>query len=288
MPAHYGNPVGASDHEEAVRTVLFALENGIRFLDTSNGYGDGGSERIVGEALRRFGGLPDDVLLATKADPDPETGDFGGARVRASLEESLERLGVDRIRVLYLHDPERIGFDRSMAEGGPVDALLALRDAGSVDHLGIAGGPVPLLRQFIDTGLFDVLLSHNRYSLLDRSAAGLFATAASQGIGVVNAAPFGGGMLAKGPSQRGEYAYGQGAPGLASAAARMAAICDGYGVGLASVALQFSMRNPDVHSTAIGASRASRVAAALAEAEIPDAIWDDLEEATPEPSSWLG
>ena len=121
----YGYPV---DEERAVATVLAAFDSPINFVDTSNGYGeDGTAERRIGAAIRRAGGLPAHVVLGTKVDPDPRTGDFSGDRVRASLEESMERLGVDRIPLLHLHDPERISFEEGVAPGGPVEALVDLR-----------------------------------------------------------------------------------------------------------------------------------------------------------------
>src|SRR5690606_1828695 len=152
MPQLYGHTVEA---EEAIATINAALDGRIRAIDTSNGYGGGNSERLIGEALRRRDGLPDGVLLATKVDPDPTTGDFSGERVRASFEESLDRLGVERIEMLHLHDPERIGFEASMAGGGPVEALVELRESGRVDHIGVAGGPIGMLTRFIETDLFD-------------------------------------------------------------------------------------------------------------------------------------
>ena len=156
----------AVEEERAVATVLAAFDSPVNFLDTSNGYGeDGAAERRIGAAIRRAGGLPSHVVLATKVDPDPRTGDFSGDRVRASLEESMERLGVDRIALLHLHDPERITFEEGSGPGGPVEALVDLRERGLVEHLGVAGGPVGLLQQYLDTGEFEVVLSHNRYTL---------------------------------------------------------------------------------------------------------------------------
>ena len=115
MARLYGYDV---DEEQAVATVLAAFDSPINFVDTSNGYGeDGTAERRIGAAIRRAGGLPPHVVLATKVDPDPRTGDFSGDRVRASLEESLERLGVDRIPLLHLHDPERISFEAGNGAG---------------------------------------------------------------------------------------------------------------------------------------------------------------------------
>ena len=134
MPDLYGYPV---DEDRAIATVDAVLDSGtITFLDTSNGYGnDGSAERRIGAALRRRGGLPPGFLLATKVDPDPRTGDFSGARVRRSLAESLDRLGLDRIELLHLHDPERIPFGQATAPGGPVDTLADLKREGLASHL---------------------------------------------------------------------------------------------------------------------------------------------------------
>ena len=180
----------AVEEERAVATVLAIFESPVNFLDTSNGYGENGTaERRIGEAIRRTGGLPSQVVLATKVDPDPRTGDFSADRVRVSLEESMERLGIYKIALLHLHDPERMSFEEGVAPGGPVEALVDLREQGPVEHLGVAGGPVGLLQQYLDTGEFEVVLSHNRYTLLDRSAEPLLQSAADRGLGVLNAAP---------------------------------------------------------------------------------------------------
>ena len=168
LPGLYGYDV---EEGRAVATVRAALESPVRFLDTSNGYGlHGEAELRVGAALRELGGLPGDYLLATKVDPRHRSEDFSGERVRESYRESLERLGVDRVRLLHLHDPERIGYEASVAPGGPVEALRALKESGQVDLIGVAGGALRVLRALVDTGVFDVVLTHNRYTLLDGSA----------------------------------------------------------------------------------------------------------------------
>ncbi len=175
MPGLYGYDVA---HARAEATVAAVLDGPVNFIDTSNNYGDGNAEERIGAVLRARGGLPDGVVLATKADADRDTGDFSAARVRRSVEESLERLGLDRVPLMYLHDPEyHVTFEEAMADGGPVSALIALRDEGVVGHLGIASGPVDLMRRFVGTGVFEVALNHNRYTLLDRGAQPLIADA---------------------------------------------------------------------------------------------------------------
>jgi D-threo-aldose 1-dehydrogenase len=287
MARLYGYDV---DEEQAVATVLAAFDSPINFVDTSNGYGeDGTAERRIGAAIRQAGGLPAQVVLATKVDPDPRTGDFSGDRVRASLEESLERLGVDRIPLLHLHDPERISFEAGTAPDGPVAALVDLRERGLVEHLGVAGGPVGLLQRYLDTGEFEVVLSHNRYTLLDRSAEPLFRSAADRGFGVLNAAPYGGGMLSKGPGVQQTYAYGSRDDRIRQAGLAMEAACRRYDVPLAAAALQFSMRLDVIDSTVVGMSSPQRIAETLelAAVTIPDDLWSELEQHTPARELWL-
>lgn len=179
MPALYGYAVG-QDRAEA--TVEAVLDGPFNFLDTSNNYGGGSAELRIGAVLRRRGGIPDGFVLATKADPDPDSGDFSGERVRRSVEESLERLGVDHVPMMYLHDPEyHVTFEEAMAPGGPVEALVALRDAGVVGHLGVAGGPVELMRRFVGTGVFEAVINHNRWTLVNREAGPLLDEAVARG-----------------------------------------------------------------------------------------------------------
>ena len=287
MPGHYGYSV---EPARAVATVLATFDGPMTFLDTSNEYGGGEVERRVGEAVRARGGLPAGFVLATKVDPDPRTGDFSGRRVRASLEESLERLGLDRVPLLHLHDPERISFEDAMAAGGVVECLVRLRDEGVVDSIGVAGGPIDLLTRYVETDLFDAVLSHNRFTLLDRSAEPLFDAATTRGMGVLNAAVYGGGMLVKGPDARPRYAYGSGHPSLAETARRMRTACDRHRVPLAAAALQFSVRDQRIHSTVVGISAPERVGETLdlLDVHIPDELWDELRELSPQPELWIG
>ena len=194
MPGNFGYDVPA---QRGIDTVTRVLRSPIRFLDTSNSYSGGESERRIGAAVAAMGGLPEDFVLATKVDRD-RNGDFSGARVRRSIEESLTRLGMHQVPLLYLHDPEHISFEAAMAPGGAVEELQRIRDEGLARHLGVAGGPVGLMRQYLDSGIFDALLTHNRYTLVDRSAEPLIEAASAAGVAVINAAIYGGGILATG------------------------------------------------------------------------------------------
>ncbi len=191
---------------------------------------------------------------------------------------------------MYLHDPEyHLTFAEAMAPGGPVRALAGLRDQGVLGHLGVAAGPVPLLGDFAGTGLFDVVLSHNRYTLIDRSAEPLMAEAGRRGMAFVNAAPFGGGILAKGPEVQPNYAYRLADEAIHRAVRAMQRAWERHGVPLSAAALQFSMRDPRVTSTVVGISGTPRIGEIvhLMTHPIPDGLWAELATLEVGPDFWL-
>ncbi len=268
--------------EQALAVVRALLDSPINFLDTAAAYGDGESERRIGIVLRERGGLPDGYVLATKADRDLRTGDFSGEQTKRSVERSLQLLGVDHLQIVYLHDPEyaTTTWEEIMAPGGAVDVLQRFKAKGIIGSIGIAAGPIPLLLRYVETGAFDAVITHNRYTLLNRSAEPLLNQAAARGMAVVNAAPYGGGMLAKGPDAWGKYAYREASPERVERVHRMMAICQEYDVPLAAAALQFSLRDQRITSTIVGMTRPERVAQTLelAQQPIPDEIWQRLDD----------
>jgi D-threo-aldose 1-dehydrogenase len=286
MPDSFGRDVAAN---QGVATVRRVLAGPITFLDTSNGYSDGESERRIGRALAEVGGLPAGFVLATKVDRGAD-GSFDAARVRQSLEESLDRLGLDRIQLLFLHDPEfAITFDEAMAPQGAVPELVRIKEEGLAGSIGVAGGEVALMRRFIETGDFDVFLTHSRYSLVDRSADETIATAHERGVAVVNAAVLGGGILALGTSGSTRYGYREAPHATLAAVDAIEEVCRRHDVPLAAAAMQFSTRDERVSSTLVGFSRPERVdeTVRLAEWPIPDELWDEVERLAPAPAHWL-
>jgi D-threo-aldose 1-dehydrogenase len=286
MPGLFGYDVPA---ERGTATAFAALRGPFNFLDTSAEYSDGDSERRIGAALRERGGLPDGFVLATKVDRDIVTGEFSGSQVRRSFEASLERLGVDRVPLLHLHDPEHISFDEGMAPGGPVEELLRIQDEGLAEHLGVAGGPVDLLSRYLRTGHFEALITHNRWTLVDQSADELIDEAVGMGVGVINGAPFGGGVLAKGPAVCSDYAYRPASEEVLSRIRAMEQACAEADVPLAAAALQFSVRDPRIASTIVGVSRPERIDETRRYAgwDIPDQLWGRLEPMTAPRDTWL-
>ncbi|MFL5807855.1 MAG: aldo/keto reductase [Roseiflexaceae bacterium] len=276
MPDVFGYSVA---EDAALATLRAAFSSPINFIDTAASYGDGESERRIGLVLREHGGLPVGYVLATKADRDAQTGNFSGEQIKRSVERSLRLLGLERIQIMYIHDPEHTTFENVMGPGGPLEVLRRFQDEGVIQHLGISGGPVDMLARYVETGAFAALETHNRYTLLNRSAAPLLGLAARRGMAVINAAPYGSGMLAKGPDAYARYAYQDAPAEMVERTRRMAAVCQEYDVPLAAAALQFSLRNPQITSTVVGMSRAERIAQTLelARHPIPDEIWPRLD-----------
>jgi D-threo-aldose 1-dehydrogenase len=281
MPETFGFSVAKEQAHETLRAVF---ESTINFLDTAASYGDGESEARIGEVLRELGGVPPGYVVATKADRDLSTGDFSGEQMRRSVERSLRLLGLDRFPLVYLHDPEHAAYEHIMSPGGPVEVLVGLKEEGIIEHLGVAGGPIDLMVRYVETGLFEAAITHNRYTLINRSATPLLDRGAELSVPVLNAAPYGSGILAKGPDAYARYAY-QDAPGeLIETVRKMAEVCQEHDVPLAAAALQFSTRDPRVVSTIVGLSRPERVGQTLelATLPIPEELWPRLDALAPE------
>src|SRR6202790_1769139 len=199
----------AVPEERALATVRAFFAGPLNFLDTAASYGDGESERRIGIVLRELGGLPPGFVLATKADRDMQTGVFTGEQMRRSVERSLRLLGLEQLQLVYLHDPEHISFEDAMQPGGPVEVLLRCKEEGLIARLGVAGGPIDLMIRFVETGFFEAAISHNRFTLLNREAEPLWQLCTRRGVAAVNAAPYGSGILAKGPGAYPRYMYSQ-------------------------------------------------------------------------------
>jgi len=282
-----------ADADERIAEIARSYATGIletNFLDTSNEYGDARSELLIGSALAASDARladpatrPDGLVVQTKLDRDVATGDFSSDRMWRSLDESLSRLGLDHLQILHLHDPDSIGFEAAMATDGPVSALMAMKEQGLVSAIGISGGPVGMLQRFVETDLFDALVTHNRYTLVDRSASDLFDAAAERRVGVTNGAPYGAGILTGDPRFSTDYGYRPATPTVLRTVHELTRVCDAHGVTLASAALQFSMGESRIHSTVVGVSSLARLEAALrdATADLPAELWADLEAVVP-------
>jgi D-threo-aldose 1-dehydrogenase len=276
MPDTYGYGV---DEERARATVRAIFDSPANFLDSSRIYGFGRSEERIGAVIRERGGLPPGFVLSTKLDRDPDTNRFDAAQARRSLEQSLEALGLERVDLLHLHDPEHASsLEETAGPGGALPELFRMKEEGLVTAVGLAAGPVPLMMSLLGEWPFDALITHNRFTLANRNAEPMLDFAHAKGIAVLNAAPYAGGVLAKGSDTYPRYVYQEASDQALDPIRRIEAICAHHGVPPGAAALQFSIRDPRVTSTVCGVSRPERVAQTLEWANwpIPEAAWSEL------------
>ncbi len=281
MPEVFGYEVS---RDEAVAVIDRVFDGPLRWIDTSNGYGAGESELRIGQAIAGRGGLPDGFLVATKVDALGD--DYSGAQVRASVAESKERLGLEQLPLVYLHDPEFHDF-ASMRDA--VDTLMKLRAEGEIGHVGLAGGNTAVLSRYLDLVGFEVVLVHNRWSLVDHSAEALIEQALAGGLAVINAAIYGGGILANPQGGLSKYGYRDAPAEVLEAVAQMDKACREYGIDLSTAALQHSVNDPKITGTVVGFSKPARVDQLVAalETEIPAELTARLAELMPDRTHWL-
>ena len=257
MPDTYGYGVD----EDRARAALDAIFDGpANCLDTSNNYGFGRSEIRIGEAIRARGGLPEGFVISTKLDREMETGRFDAGQARRSIEQSLDRLGVDKVGLLHLHDPEHAAdLGEITREGGALDELFKMKEEGIADAVGLAMGRVDMMFPILRERPFDALINHNRWTLLNRSADEIFDFASAEEIAILNAAPFAGGVLAKGADRMPKISYSPADETALEPVRRIEALVAEHGAASGAVALQFSTRDPRITSTIVGVSRPERV-----------------------------
>lgn len=301
--AALGNLYRAIDDAEGQAIVDAAWDAGVRYFDVAPHYGLGLAERRLGPALARR--PRDDYLLSTKVGrllvPSPETADqrdatfhvpadsrrvwdASEAGVRRSLAESCERMGVDRVDIAYLHDPdENVGEGRSLpdvvAEG--LDGLARLRAEGVVRAVGVGSKSVEALLAAVRTGVPDVIMLAGRYTLLDRSAAPeLLPACLERGVRVVAVGVFNSGALAEEtPRPDLPFEYGAMPDAVHARVVALAGLCRRHGTTLPTAAVHFPLRHPAVAGVVLGADTPDQVrqnAARLAE-DVPEALWAELD-----------
>ena len=276
MPNTYGYSV---DQERATETVRAIFQGPAKFLDCSRNYGMGRSEERIGMAIRELGGLPPGGVISTKLDRDMDTGRFDAAQARRSLEKSLEALGLDRIQILHLHDPEHAASVAEIAgTGGALPELFKMKEEGLVDAVGLAAGAVDVMMPLLGDWDFDVLITHSRFTLTNTNAEPMIDFARSRGIVVLNAAPFAGGALAKGAANVSRYVYQKATEEMLAPVRRVESICARYEIPLGAAALQFSTRDSRIASTICGVSKPERIVQTFEWADwaIPEEAWEEL------------
>jgi D-threo-aldose 1-dehydrogenase len=279
------DPDRPAPSSEAVSLIHRAVALGVNYVDTAPRYGLGESERRVGRALRD---VPRDrVVVSTKvgrllrpgAGGPPWVMDFSAAAVHASLDSSLERLGLARVDILFLHDPDE-HWDEAVGQALP--ALAALRERGQVRAIGVGIDQWQMALAFARDGRCDCLLVAGRYTLLDQTALPeLLPYCAAHGIGVIAGAPYNTGILAVGPRAGATFNYRAAAPELMERAARVAGVCARHDVPLKAAALQFVLAHPAIVSVIPGARSVEEIEdnVRMVEHPIPAALWAELKDA---------
>lgn len=297
--ANVGNLYREISDDDAWAILEAAWDSGVRYFDTAPHYGLGLSERRLGAFLATKPRA--EFVVSTKAGrllrPNPEgvgrlddedfavpadlrrVWDFTADGVRRSLEESLERLGLDRVDILYLHDPERFDLERGLRDGIP--AATALRDEGLVSAVGVGSMVSEALLAAVRSGALDLLMVAGRFTLADQSAAEVLSSCREHGVGVVAAAIFNSGLLAsENPTSSARYDYDTVAPDLLTRVQRIATICGEYDVPLPVAALRYPLLHPAVRSVVVGGARPTQVRqnAERMSVEVPPELWQRLRE----------
>lgn len=294
--ASLGNLYRPTTDEQAAAAIRRAWDLGIRAFDTAPHYGLGLSERRLGAAFRE---LPrEELVVSTKVGrllvPNPRPTeqdtegfavpgdlvrrwDFSPEGVRASLLGSLERMGLDRVDIAYVHDPDQ-AWPGAAREG--LEGLRELQREGLVRAIGIGTNAVEGLAGLIEERLLDVVMLAGRYSLLEQPGlATVLDPAARAGVAVVAVGVFNSGLLATERPQLGaKYDYGDAPVTLVERAARIAEVCEAHGTTLPAAAIALPLRHPAVAAVALGMRDATQVDMNVAryDADVPDGLWGDL------------
>ena len=304
-----GNLYRSQTEDGAMATLQAAWNGGMRYFDTAPLYGFGLAEHRMGAARRR---LPDDIVLSTKlgwrlfprraasgpgspADalfdhpaPFAPRIDYSYDGAMRSFEDSLQRLGTDRVDILLLHDCDRRNHGAAYRErfgeamAGAYRALLSLREQGAVRAIGAGLNEWEACQDFAEAGDFDCFLLAGRYTLLDQSSLDSFLPLCERrGIGIILGGPYNSGILATGPVPGAMYDYAPASPAILERTAAIEGICRRHGVPLRAAALQFPLSHPTVATVIPGARDAAEVEEnlRLMAHPIPDALWLELRQA---------
>lgn len=293
--APLGNLFTAVTEADAEATVHAAWAQGIRFFDTAPQYGHGLSEVRVGRALAAF--PRDEYSLVSKVGrvlvppvPDavrPSSSfvdipavdpvfDFGRDGILRSLDDSLRRLGVDRLDIVHVHDPDD---HEAAALAAAFPTLIELREQGVISMVGCGMNQVAMLARFVEQVDLDCILLAGRYSLLDRSGSALLQRCAERGVEVIVGGVFNSGLLAN-PMVGATFDYTAAPPALVALAQALQAVCERFGVPLPAAALQFVLRHPAVTTALVGARSAAEIEADVAYASLPidPELWSALDD----------
>ena len=267
------------DEEMGARAVQAAIETGCTLVDTAPLYGGTTVEKIVGNALRDRPDLAAKCTVVTKTGAYREGKDHSFDGTLRSVEASLERLGLEQLDLVYIHDAMGVPMEDVMSKNGALGALRKLQNEGVVRFIGSASNDPPTNTPYIETGEFDAAVVPDAWSLLNQEAAERILPAAEKyNIGISCATPLEVGLLATGPIPGRDYGRRSFSQECLDHVGKIERLCQDYEIPLLAAALQWPTRHPQV-TTAIPGARTPEEAVANVDAvelEIPEAFWDDL------------
>lgn len=272
-----GNQV---DEELGVKTLVDALDAGYRFIDTAVLYGRSLSETMIGQALRLRPQLRDEVIVTTKAGRTYEGFDFSFDGILKSVYASLERMGLDRMELLYIHDPMDFPMDDILSDRGALGALRHLQDQGVIKFVGTAANDPAVNLPYIRSGEFDAAVIADSWSLINLTAErGIFDAAEKHDVGLVVATALERGLLVTGPVEGAAYLNRYFSSDCLDQVRKIQNLCQRYSIPLIAAALQWCARHPQVTSTIPGARISEEASASFAamQIDIPEAFWPELQ-----------
>ena len=272
-------PPNDLDEEIGAQTVEAAIEAGCTLIDTAPLYGGTVAEKIIGNVLRNRPDLAAKCTVVTKAGAFREGKDHSFDGILRSVEASLERLGLEQLDVVYIHDTMGVPMEQVMSKNGALGALRKLQNEGVVRFIGSASNDPPTNTPYIETGEFDAAVVPDAWTLLTQEAAERILPAAEKyNIGISCATPLEIGLLATGPIPGVDYGRRNFSQECLDHVAKIQRLCQDYEISLLAAALQWCTRHPQV-TTAIPGARTPEEAIANAKAadmEVPEAFWSDL------------
>jgi aryl-alcohol dehydrogenase-like predicted oxidoreductase len=240
-----GNEFRQTDEAEGIRSLHVALDNGINFIDTSPYYGRTLSEKTLGKAFKE---IPrEKFIIGTKCGRyDVSAFDFSAARITRSVDESLQRLGLDYVDIMQCHDIEFVNMAQIVEETLPT--LRKIQQQGKIRFVGITGFPLKIFRYVLERAPLDCVLSYCHYALNDTSLEELIPYLKAKGVGIINASPFSARLLTNAELPKWHHA----SPELRAVCRRAAEHCARKGVDIAQLAVRFCVENRDITTCVVG------------------------------------
>ncbi len=268
------------DRELGVATVVAAIDAGCDFFDTAALYGRSMSETMIGEALRQRPAAKARVSVTTKAGRTHDGYDYSFDGILRSVDASLERLGLDSLDIVYIHDAMGQPLETLLSDSGALGALRHLQKRGLIKHVGTASNNPPTNLELIRSGEFDAAVIADSWSLINQIAdREIFAEAQKHDTGLVGATPLERGLLVTGPLENTLYLNRVFGRDCLNHVSQIMDLCARYAVPMIAVALQWTTRGTTLASTVPGARtpREAEECLAAAQVEIPEALWIELQ-----------